>query len=278
MAGQQAKKSPRQRYGEELRLRREAAGLTQVALGELVVLSPSMIAHIEAGRRKPQLEDARRLDRVLNTGGFFERYLDSLDVVEVADHFVAALEAEQTAIAISEYAVSLVPGILQTPAYAREVYRTSQPNPIPSEIDKLVVNRVRRAEILKDPLSPTMWFVLNENVIRTEVGGPKAMAEQLQHILALAHGGRILVQVVPRSSGAHACMNSMLSLMRFDDSPDLAYVEGLYTGNLIDDPAMVQKCKDAYDLARASALSPDASQDLLGKVAEEYSHGRPAHP
>ncbi len=278
MADQQRKKSPRQRYGEELRYQRESAGLTQATLGERIILSPSMIAHIEAGRRKPRLDDAQRLDKELNTGGFFERFLDSLDVVEVADHFEAALEAEQTATAISEYAVSFVPGLLQTPAYARAVLRTLQPNPIPDEVDKNAVNRMRRAEILKNLSSPTVWIVLNENVLRTVVGGPETMAEQLRHILALARSGRILIQVIPHSAGAHACMSSMLKLMRFDDAPDLAYVEGLFTGNLMDDPAMVQKCKDAYDLARAAALPPDASLDLLATVAEEYSHGRPAHP
>jgi transcriptional regulator with XRE-family HTH domain len=278
MADQQRKKSPRQRYGEELRYQREAAGLTQAALGDRVVLSPSMIAHIEAGRRKPQLADAKRLDKELESGGFFERFLDSLDVTEVADHFEAALEAEQTAIAISEYAVSFVPGLLQTPAYARAVLRTLEPNFIPAEIDKFVVNRMRRADILKNPSSPTMWIILNENVLRTVVGNPETMAEQLRHILALAQSGRILVQVVPHSAGAHACMSSMLSLMRFDDAPDLAYVEGLFTGNLMDDPAMVQKCRDAYDLARAAALPSEASLDLLATVAKEYSHGRPSHP
>ena len=255
------RKSTRQRYG---RHRREAADLTQAALGERVVLSPSMIAHVEAGRRKPQLDDAKRLDGELRTGGFFARLLDTLDVVEVADHFVAALEAEQqTAVAICQYAVSLVPGLLQTSAYSREVYRTSYLNPIAAEIDKLVVYRMRGAEILKSPLSPTVWTILHENVIRTEVGGPRTMAEQLRHILALGRSGRILVQVVPQTAGAHACLTSMLKLMRFDDAPDLAYVEGLFTENLIDDPLTVRNCWDPHDLARAAALSPDASPNLL---------------
>jgi len=69
-------------------------------------------------------------------------------------------------------------------------------------------------------------------------------------------------------------MGSMLSLMRFADAPELAYVEALYTGNLIDDPLMVQRCKDAYDLARAAAMPPDASLDLLEEVAEDYMNAK----
>ncbi|MFD4608240.1 Scr1 family TA system antitoxin-like transcriptional regulator [Streptomyces sp. NPDC058440] len=264
----------RRRYGEQLRTLRERKGVTQAELGERVVLSPSMIAHIEAGRRIPQLKDAERLDQVLDGQGFFVRFLDTLGVVPVADHFAEALEAEQQAIAISEYAVSLVPGLLQTRNYAREVFCAQRPNFVAEEVDRQVVNRLRRADILKDPQTPTVWFVLSENVIRVQVGGSSVMSEQIRHIAALGRSGRVRIQVVPHGAGAHATMGSMLSLMRFVDAPELAYVEALYTGNLIDSPAVVQRCKDAYDLARAAALPPDASLDLLEEVAEEYDHER----
>ncbi|WAB08793.1 helix-turn-helix DNA binding domain protein [Streptomyces phage Success] len=265
------KTTNRQAYGEHLKRLREAKGLTQAELGRLIAMSASMVAHMEAGRRIPQLKDAELLDKVLDADGFFVRFLDTLGVVPVADHFAAALEAEQHAIAISEYAVSLVPGLLQTPAYARAVYQAQQPNYVPADVDRRVVNRMKRAEIMKDPLTPTLWFILNENVIRAQVGGPAVMAEQLRHIASLGRSGRVRAQIVPHSSGAHATMGSMLSLMRFADAPELAYVEALYTGNLIDDPLMVQKCKDAYDLARAAAMPPDASLDLLEEVAEDYT-------
>jgi hypothetical protein len=229
-----------------------------------------MIAHMEAGRRLPQVKDAERLDEVLDADGFFVGFLGTLSIVPVADHFAEALEWEQQALSISEYAVSLVPGLLQTRDYAFAVYRAQRPNFVVSDVDRQVVNRLKRAEILNDPASPTLWFILNENVIRAQVGGAKVMAEQLRHIVTLGRSGRTRIQVVPHSSGAHATMGSMLSLMRFADAPELAYVEALHTGNLIDDPAMVQKCRDAYDLARAAAMSPDASLDLLESVAEDY--------
>jgi transcriptional regulator with XRE-family HTH domain len=273
----QEPQSTREFYGEELRRRREAAGLTQSALGEQVVCSPSLIAHFEAGRRKPRLEDARRLDAALGTDGLFVRMRRTLDTARFADHFQAAAEAEQLAIAIHEYAVSLVPGILQTEAYARAVFRAAQPNCTAKDVDKRVVNRMERARILEDPYCPAVWMILNENVIRARVGGPAVMAEQLRRIATLGRSGRVLVQVLPHSVGAHATMGSMLSLMRFSDAPDVAYVEGLYTGSLLDDPALVQRCKDAYDLARAAALAPEASLDLLESVAEEYENEHEAH-
>ena len=278
-ASRAASSDPRVKYGEELRIRREAAGLTQAALGDLVILSPSMIAHIEAGRRKPSLEDAKRIDQVLRTNGFFVRFLPTLDNRRYADHFNDAADAEARAVAVHFYGVSLVPGLFQTERYARAVFRAQHANYVPEEVDKLVVNRLARGEMLRDPSGPEVWAVLNENVLRAVVGGPAAMAEQLYHLSTLGRSGRVLVQVIPHSAGAHATMASMMMLMRFEDEPDVAYVEGLYTGSLIDDPAMVQRYRDAYDLAKAAGLSPEASLSMIESVAKEYErHDLLAHP
>ncbi len=266
-------RSPVGAYGEELRRRREAAGLTQQSLADQVVCSPSLIAHYEAGRRKPQREDARRLDRVLATDGFFERFLGTLESEQYAEHFAPVAELEPLATAIQAYAATLVPGILQTPAYARAVLRADQPNSVAEEIDERVVNRTRRGQILDRPDGPMMWVIMSENVLRTVVGGPAAMAEQLRHIAALGRSGRTLVQVVPHSVGAHATMGSMLTLMSFADAPDIAYVEGLHTGRTFDDPSRLARYRTSYDLARASALPPESSLDMIEAVAEEYEHG-----
>lgn len=97
-------------YGDELRRRREAAGLTQEELSVRAIMSRTHIAHIEAGRRRPSLEDARRLDQVLTTGGVFENFLPTQGEGRVAEHFAEALELERQATAIREYAPKLVPG------------------------------------------------------------------------------------------------------------------------------------------------------------------------
>lgn len=271
---------PRIAYGEELRVRREAAGLTQQALSDVVIVSPSMIAHIEAGRRRPRPEDAARLDRALGTDGFFIRFLPTLNVGRFAAHFTVAADAEARATVIEEYAVSLVPGILQTPAYAGALFRAQHANYVEADIDRLVVNRMARAQILDDPGSPAVWAVLNENVLRAEVGGPRVMAEQLRHLSALGRSGRVLLQVVPHAVGAHATMVSMMSLMRFRDEPDAVYVEGLYTGSFIEEPAMVRRYRDAYDLAKAAGLPAEASLAFIEAVAEEFESNdqAAAHP
>ena len=111
-------------------------------------------------------------------------------------------------------------------------------------------------------------------MLRTIVGDPQVMAEQLRHIAGLVRSGRVQVQVLPFSSGAHPLMRNMMSLMRFDDGPDEAYFEVLYTGALTDDPALVQRCRRAYDLARAAALPLQASLQLIESVAEEYDYAQ----
>lgn len=263
----------RKPYAEELRARREEAGITQKELAELLAVHPSLVAHWESGRRMPGPRDAQRLDQVLCTGGTFVRFLEKN---QYPDHFDRVARAEREATRIEQFSPVLVPGLLQTSSYAHEVFRKAQISWQADELDRQVVNRLKRAEVLQRDL-PQAWFILSEAALRTVVGGQSVMAEQLTHIAALVRRGRIGMQVVPFSEGAHAAIVSMLTLMRFADAPDMAYVEGLHTGNVMDanSSSSVQSCRDAYDLTRAAALSPNASLHFLESVVEEYrSHER----
>jgi transcriptional regulator with XRE-family HTH domain len=262
-------KGPRKKYGEELRLRRLARKMTQEDLADVVVCSPTLISHFEAGRRLPNPDDAKRIDQALGTDGFFLRWLVDLEG-RYPDHFVEAAELEQLAVVIREFAVSAVPGLLQTPDYARAVFRAVRPNHTAEELDRRVVSRRERARILDDSLSPVLWAVLDEAVIRRPVGGNAVMAEQLEHIAALADAGRVRLHAIPFGTGAHALMEGMVSLMSFDDMAPVAYVEGVTTGQLLDDPARVAQCATYYDLALGDALPHLESIALLRAAAEEY--------
>ncbi|MET9534230.1 helix-turn-helix transcriptional regulator [Streptomyces sp. NPDC006649] len=269
MAAANKRRSMRQKYGEELRIRRIAAGLTQEEVSEVVVCSPTLISHYEAGRRLPSPDDAQRLDRALGTDGFFARWLTDLDS-KYAEHFAAAAELEQQAKEIRQYGASLVPGLLQTEAYARAVFRAHRPNHEARELDDSVVIRMERARLLEGPSGPVAWVLLDETVIRRNVGGPRVMAEQLGKIADMAETGRLRLHVLTFETGAHSLVEGMLYLMSFDDAAPVAYAEGLRTGRLMDDPAMVSECQEAYALALGDALSHKDSLALIRAVAKEY--------
>ncbi|MGW2561654.1 helix-turn-helix domain-containing protein [Streptomyces sp. NPDC001514] len=264
----------REKYGEELKRRREAAGLTQEELSQRAIMSRTHIAHIEAGRRRPDVEDARRLDQVLDTGGLFERFLPALGEGRVAEHFAEALELERRATVIREYAPKLVPGILQTEAYAREVLGSGFPPKTTEERDRLLVTRLERARILDDFHSPVFWALMDEAVLRRPIGSPAIMCEQLRHIVQLGESHRIRVHALPFSAGFHALMEGFVTLMWFEDLPPVAYVEGLKTGRVLEVPSVVRECQAAYDHALGDALSHHESLALIRSVAKEYEHAQ----
>jgi transcriptional regulator with XRE-family HTH domain len=260
-------------YGEWLKTRREASGLTQQQLADAAIMTRSHIAHIEGGRRVPSPDDARRLDRALGTGDVLSSFRPGDDSA-VADHFATARELERQATCIREYASVIMPGILQTEKYARAIMSTAFPPWSSEERDRLVVARLERAEALDGTESPVLWVLLDEAVLRRPVGGADTMAEQINHVVGLAESGRARVHVLPFGLGAHSLMASMLSLMWFDDQPPVAYTEGTRVGKVIDSPGEVQQLQDSYALALSDAMPLRESVAFLKEIAEEYGiHG-----
>ncbi|NNJ05675.1 helix-turn-helix transcriptional regulator [Streptomyces sp. PKU-MA01144] len=258
-------------YGEWLKAQREVAGLTQQELADSAIMTRSHIAHIEAGRRVPSKEDARRLDRALGTGDVLSSFLPKQDGT-IADYFEAARQLEQQATMIREFAITFVPGILQTERYAQAVLGTTFPPRGDEERDRHVVTRLKRAQILDDPVTPVMWAVLDETVLRRPVGGPDIMAEQIMHMVRLGECGRVRVHVLPLGVGIHPISQGMVSLMWFDDQPPAAYTEGLSVGKLHDSPAVVARLQAVYALALSDALPLRESLAMLRAAAKDYGH------
>ncbi|WP_199552389.1 helix-turn-helix transcriptional regulator [Streptomyces sp. N35] len=269
--------NPRALLGAELRHAREKAGLSQSELGEPLFVSGSFIGQLEAGTRRMHLEYARQIDEILGTDGFFARNCGALAKSKYPDHFAEAAEAEATATAIKEYATLLVPGLLQTEAYAVEVFRAYHPTAPNEKIADLVTARMERANLIDDPTTPLLWVVLDEAVLRRKVGGCLVMAEALGYLVGLMRLHRIILQVLPYDAGAHASMTGALKLMEFADAPPLSFVEGPDLGRLIDDPATVARHTLTFSLLQAAALSPAESLALLKSVAQDYEHGQ-QHP
>ncbi|MFF1307783.1 helix-turn-helix domain-containing protein [Streptomyces sp. NPDC058307] len=264
--------SPRALLGAELRHAREKAGLSQEELGQRLFVSGSFVGQLESGTRRMQAEYARLLDEVLGTEDFFRRNCRASAKSKYPEHFAEAAEAEAGATEIREYVQLLIPGLLQTPAYARAVCRAYQPTAKEEEIEELVTARVERARVLGDPTAPLLWAVIDEAALRRAVGGRKVMAEALRHLAELARRGRAIVQVLPFEAGAHAAMEGSLKLMDFEDAPPLVYFEGVGTGRLEDDPVIVRHQRFTYQLLTAYALSPQNSLALIEAMAQDYAH------
>ncbi|KPI05528.1 helix-turn-helix domain protein [Actinobacteria bacterium OK074] len=258
-------------FGQELKRRREAAGLTQVELGAMVFISGGYIGQFEQAIRKPQFDVAQRLDRVLQTDGFFERTWKKLIKEEpYAEYFAHAVELEKRATSICDWAPAVVPGLLQIPEYARAVYRASNPLATDAYIDGMVKLRIDRSAILKDATRPVYSAILHETALRVPVGSPSVMARQLDHIATTIREHKALVQVLPFSAGPHPQMGKFMTLMEFADAPPTTYTEGVLSGNLLDDPATVKQTRADYDLLRVAALSLEASLALIEQAAEDY--------
>ncbi|MFH9600119.1 Scr1 family TA system antitoxin-like transcriptional regulator [Streptomyces rochei] len=258
-------------FGTELKRRREDAGITQVELGARVFVSGGYIGQFEQAIRKPQLDVAQRIDEALQTDGIFERLCRKLiDDPRYADYFTPVVELERLATRICEFAPTVVPGLLQTKAYARMVTIAANPFKPDSYVDEIVTARLERSLILDDATRPEYWVTLHENVLRIPVGGPQAMAEQLEQVARLIRERAAVVTVLPYRAGAHAAMGGMLKLMSFEDAPPVAYTETEYSGTLIDAPAVVAHTQRTYDLLRVAALSPEVSLALIDSAAEDF--------
>ncbi|MCX5108673.1 helix-turn-helix transcriptional regulator [Streptomyces sp. NBC_00378] len=257
-------------YGSELRRLREAAGMSQSELGDRVFCSGTYIGLFEMAERRPQEDMSRAFDELLGSGEHLQRLCRLARKSKVASYFADAAELEKRARSIEEYAPMLMPGVLQTRAYATALTRGTMRRTSDEVVEQTVSARMERAQLFSDEDGPDFWAIIHEAALRVPIGGLPTMRDQLAHLVetARAHPHAIL-QVLPFSAGFHPFLNTMSSLMQFADAPPVVYTEGAYTGQLVEEAALVAQYRSAYDLARAVALSPEASLALIASAAKD---------
>lgn len=264
-------------YGKELRFKREQAGLTLEGLVEGSFFGISYLSEIERGQRSMPLDLARHVDRVLNTDGFFERGCDDVRKAKQGAHaayFAPIAEAEKRALAIEEWCNVLIPGLLQTAAYAEAVIRSTHPRDTPEEAQTKIVARLKRAKLFENPKRPEYWVILHESLVRNATIAAAEMADQLDHIADLVRRGCVTVQILPWNAPTRPFMALPFKFLEFPNEPPLMYTEGPYHGQTVDDPGLVKQYRKAYDRLRAAALPPEASLALIEQAAEDYRHGK----
>jgi transcriptional regulator with XRE-family HTH domain len=175
---------------------------------------------------------------------------------------------ERDASQINEFAIRVIPGLLQTAGYARAVIERGV-DVVPDRIGPAVEARLSRAEIFDRGEPPHYWAILCESALRCRVGGPAVMAEQLQHLVEMAKRPHITIQVLPDAYGAHPSMVNPFVLLRFDLAPQYGVVYTDYlTGSLYrDDPPEVELHDRAYRHLIKAALSEEDSAARITEFA-----------
>lgn len=154
----------------------------------------------------------------------------------------------------------------------------AHPRASDEEVEEKVNARMARARLFEaDHKVPEYWAILHESILRHPILPPEEMAEQLDRIAALARRRWTVPQVLPWNSGAYPLMLGGAKVMTFPDAPPLVYTESSYSGDTIDDPALVKQYRKSYDLLRAAALPPEASLAMIEDAAEDYRNGKQAN-
>jgi transcriptional regulator with XRE-family HTH domain len=263
--------SPRAAFGAQLRLAREALGLTQEQLGERIGYSGTHISAVETGRKPPTPRFARKVDFVFGSGEKFVDMFWDIQRTSMLYGFPDYLAHEERAVELRLFELGIVPGLLQTPEYAAAitggaVRRGSITQDQADE--RLTIIAERQARLAAHP-APFVHAVMDESCLRRTVGGRAVMAAQLDRLLAFAELPRTVCQVAPYEMGEARSLDLPINLLTMRDGSVMAYGESALRGQVERDTDAVRPLLTAYHQLQVEALSQAASVALIGKVRRE---------
>lgn len=181
------------------------------------------------------------------------------------------IEFEDVASALYNYEPLVIPGLLQTGDYAQAVIAACNGELTQSEVDNLVRTRMSRQAILSRFGGPTLDVIIDESVLTRPVGEPGVMNGQLHHLMNMASRPRINLRVVPFTVGAQAGLEGAIMILDFADQPTLVHVETRGAAGLLEETAVVQSAKIAWQELRSMAMSPDESARFIANLAGELT-------
>ncbi|MFF5260237.1 Scr1 family TA system antitoxin-like transcriptional regulator [Actinomadura viridis] len=258
-------------FAKELIAWREFRGTTQEQLAKAITFSPSLVAMVETCQRTPKPEFIERCDEALQTGGALMRlYKELVSRESMPDYLDRWRSVEEQATVINTFQLEVVPGLLQTPDYARVVLQTGLPTATHEEIEVKVAARMERQAPLMGERPPMFVAILDEGVIRRVMGGGSVMHEQLMHLIKLCERPHIVVQVVPAEVGAYAGVGGPFTLATLDGD-EAAYLDTTLRGHVVENPEEVAVIKYRWESLRAEALPRPASLQLMREVADQWT-------
>jgi transcriptional regulator with XRE-family HTH domain len=262
-------------FADELRAHRSTHSWTQADVAAKTSYSESLIAQVETCRKAPTPELAKALDRVFATPGFtedapgmpgtpgtFGRLVARLRNLPFPASFRSFAPHEAEA-ALYTFEHSLIPGLLQTEAYARAILET-HPDVTEDVVSERLAGRLSRQAILErdDPAPPVVCALIDQSALNREIGGPAVMREQLVHLAAMSRRPNITVQLIPET-GAHLGLLGAFTVADLGGSPSIVNIEDITEGRVAEDTATVSMVALRFHSLRGDALSKGASRDLI---------------
>ncbi|MFF5898056.1 helix-turn-helix domain-containing protein [Streptomyces argenteolus] len=278
----------KRRLGAELRRLRIDSGLTGGQVAERLLISQPKISRLENGHCAISPRDVRDLcalygvtdQQVLNSlmrmakesaqQGWWNCYGD------IPYSIYIGLETD--AHSVHCFAPLIIPGLLQTPAYAQTVIEETIPLITAEQASNRLKVRLRRQHRIYDPTGQLrLYVILDESTLRRVVGGPDLMREQLEHLNALSAEPHITVQVLPYSAGALSGAAGQFSILSFADSPEagVVYLEGSTSDLYLEKRSDLEHYDLIHTHLRARALSPDNTRHFVSDIIGNYGAATP---
>ncbi|MFF7053451.1 Scr1 family TA system antitoxin-like transcriptional regulator [Streptomyces griseorubiginosus] len=246
---------------------RRAAGLTQRALADEVAVDEETIASVEQGRRTLKPDLAAQLDELLDTKGALSVALENMPEIDLFPRWAEEyIDLEREALALSWYDNQVLPGLLQTPAYARAVFLNDVPALTEDEIEQRVAARMERQEVLRRAEPPTVSFVVSEVTVMDRLGGDEVHAEQLGRLREWADLPGVTLQIMPVGRDFHAGLVGPFTVIETVDHQRIVYTEAPRRGWLIADPDEVSFLERRYAMLRTQALNAHETKGLLDRL------------
>ncbi|MEU9286607.1 helix-turn-helix transcriptional regulator [Streptomyces sp. NPDC048275] len=254
-------------FGAVVQALREHAGLSREEFGDLVRFSKHTVASVELGRRMPDPAFVERAEEALGNTGALRRAAGHLARQPgLAAWFRQWARLEAIAIALYTYECRLIPGLLQTEAYARQLFVDELPPLDDAQIEAQWAARAERQRLLRERPNTAFSFILEEYLFLRRTGGVQVTRELIDHVLKIAQLRHVEIQIMPLVRESHAGLHGPIRLSETPENKWFAYNEGQESGQLISDPKVVSVLQRRYARMRSQALTIRDSVSLLERM------------
>ncbi|SDC80204.1 helix-turn-helix domain-containing protein [Streptomyces prasinopilosus] len=254
----------------QLKLWREAAGLTQAEFGAAIKYGEETVSCVERGRRIPRPEYLDAADEVLGAGGKISAMKRDVAEVRYPKKVRDLKKLEEEATELCAYNNTVIHGLLQTEEYVRASVATRRPPFAEDEFEQHVAARMARQNILTETAPLRLFtFVQCESTLRRPIGGRMVMRRQLERLLEVGQLRNVDLQVLPLDREDNAGLAGSFRLLRLRDGSTVGHNEVQLVSRVITDPRKVQVLDIRYGTIRAQALTPRESLAFIEKVLGE---------